>query len=80
MVKLLHYVDLVFYHYILHGVVLIDLKTRKTVAGDVGNRNRCLNYFAKEENSELENPLAGIVLGTAQNKQVIWLGPGRHHQ
>lgn len=68
-----HYVDLVFYHYILHCFVLIDLKTRKTNPGDVGNMNMYLNYFAEEENSEVENPPVGIVLGTEQNNQVIGL-------
>lgn len=68
-----HYVDLVFYHYVLHCFVLIDLKTRKTNPSDVGNMNMYLNYFSNEENSELENPPVGIVLGTEQNNQVIGL-------
>jgi len=68
-----HYVDLVFYHYLLHCFVLIDLKTRRTNPGDVGNMNMYLNYFAEEENSEVENPPVGIVLGTEQNNQVIGL-------
>lgn len=71
-----HYVDLVFYHYLLHCFVLIDLKTRQTNPGDVGQMNMYLNYFAEEENSELENPPVGIVLGTKQNNAAIGLALG----
>jgi len=66
-----HYVDLVFYHYILHCFVLIDLKTRKARPGDVGQMNMYLNYFKKEESGELDNPPVGIVLATDRNEQTI---------
>jgi hypothetical protein len=63
-------------HYLLHCFVLIDLKTRQTTPGDVGQMNMYLNYFAEEENSELENPPVGIVLGTKQNNAAIGLALG----
>ncbi|MFT6000647.1 MAG: putative nuclease of restriction endonuclease-like (RecB) superfamily [Neolewinella sp.] len=66
-----HYVDLVFYHYILHCFVLIDLKTRKARAGDVGQMNMYLSYFASEESGEEDNPPVGIILATKQNNQTI---------
>ncbi|WP_020571515.1 PDDEXK nuclease domain-containing protein [Neolewinella persica] len=66
-----HYVDLVFYHYILHCFVLIDLKTRKARPGDVGQMNMYLSYFASEESGEGDNPPVGIVLATGQNNQTI---------
>jgi hypothetical protein len=44
--------------------VFIDLKTRRTNPGDIGNMNMYLNYFANEENSETESLPVGIVLRT----------------
>ena len=66
-----HYVDLVFYHYILKCFVLIDLKVRKASPGDVGKMNMYLNYFRNEENQEDDNPPVGIVLATHRNEGVI---------
>jgi len=56
------YVDLVFYHRILKCFVLIDLKINAVNHGDIGQMNMYLNYFAKEENSEDDNPPIGIIL------------------
>ena len=66
-----HYVDLVFYHYILKCFVLIDLKVRKANPGDIGKMNMYLNYFRNEENREDDNPPVGIVLATHRNEGVI---------
>lgn len=66
-----HYVDLVFYHYILKCFVLIDLKVRKANSGDIGQMNMYLNYFRNEENREDDNPPVGIVLATMRNEGVI---------
>ncbi|QCR21649.1 YhcG family protein [Pontibacter sp. SGAir0037] len=57
------YVDLVFYHRILKCFVLIDLKRGEIEHNDIGQMNLYLNYFAKEENVEGDNPPIGIVLG-----------------
>jgi len=51
--------------------VFIDLKTRRTNPGDIGNMNMYLNYFANEENSETESLPVGIVLRAEQNNQVV---------
>lgn len=56
------YVDLVFYHRILKCFVLIDLKINAVNHGDIGQMNMYLNYFAKEENTEDDNPPIGIIL------------------
>lgn len=56
-------VDLVFYHRILKCFVLLDLKTGEVEHGDIGQMNLYLNYFAREENVEDDNPPIGIVLG-----------------
>ena len=66
-----HYVDLLFYNYILKCFVLLDLKTRKARAGDVGQMNMYLNYFRNEENRADDNPPVGIVLATHGNEGVI---------
>ncbi|GHT14568.1 hypothetical protein FACS189432_05560 [Bacteroidia bacterium] len=57
-----HYVDLVFYHYILKCFVLIDLKRENADYQDVGQMNMYLGYFETEENNEGDNPPIGIVL------------------
>lgn len=57
------YVDLVFYHRILKCFVLFDLKTGEVEHNDVGQMNLYLNYFAKEEGVEDDNPPIGVVLG-----------------
>jgi hypothetical protein len=66
-----HHIDLVFYNYILKCFALIDLKTRKACAGDIGQMNMYLNYFRNEENGEDDNPPVGIVLATHRNEGVI---------
>jgi predicted nuclease of restriction endonuclease-like (RecB) superfamily len=66
-----HYVDILFYNYILRCFVIVDLKTRKARAGDVGQVNMYLNYFREEVNQHDDNPPVGIVLTTERNKGVI---------
>lgn len=61
------YVDLVFYHRILKCFVLFDLKTGEVDHGDVGQMNLYLNYFAREEGVDDDNPPIGIVLGAYQD-------------
>lgn len=65
------YIDLVFYHRILKCFILIDLKTRRVKHHDIGQMNLYLNYFAKEENSEGDNPPIGIVLGADKNEILV---------
>ena len=75
-----HYVDLVFYHYILKCFVLIDLKVRKANPGDIGQMNMYLNYFRNEENQEDDNPPVGIVLATHRNEGGDSIFPGGNQQ
>lgn len=65
------YVDLVFYHRILKCFVLIDLKRGEIDHGDIGQMNLYLNYFAKEENVEGDNPPIGIVLGAYKDQILV---------
>jgi len=66
-----HYrVDLVFYHRILRCFVLIDLKLNDVEHYDIGQMNMYLGYFAKEENTEGDNPPIGIIL-TRQKDELL---------
>lgn len=65
------YVDLVFYHRILKCFVLIDLKRGEIEHNDIGQMNMYLNYFAKEENTEGDNPPIGIVLGAYHDRIMV---------
>lgn len=63
-------VDLVFYHYILHCFVIIDLKRGEVEHCDIGQMNLYLSYFKKEENTEGDNAPIGIIL-TAEKDNVL---------
>lgn len=65
------FVDLVFYHRILKCFVLIDLKRGEIEHNDIGQMNLYLNYFAREENVEDDNPPIGIVLGAYKDRILV---------
>ncbi|MFD1754744.1 YhcG family protein [Rufibacter sediminis] len=65
------FVDLVFYHRILKCFVLLDLKRGEIEHHDIGQMNLYLNYFAKEENVEGDNPPIGIVLGAYKDHILV---------
>ena len=58
------YVDLVFYNYILHCFVLIDLKTSKLTSRDIGQMDAYRRMFDTLKKPEGDNPTIGILLGT----------------
>ncbi len=55
-------IDLVFYHRVLKCHVLLDLKIGKFDHADAGQMNVYLNYYRKNEMTELDNPPIGIIL------------------
>jgi predicted nuclease of restriction endonuclease-like (RecB) superfamily len=57
-----HRVDLVFYHRILRGHVLIDLKVRAFRPEDAGQMNFYVNWFRAHMRSEGDHPPVGILL------------------
>lgn len=57
-----NYVDMVFYNKILKSYILIELKTRKLKASDVGQLNAYLNFFKTEINDSNDNPPIGIII------------------
>jgi predicted nuclease of restriction endonuclease-like (RecB) superfamily len=65
------YADLLFYHRILKCFVVIDLKRGEINHQDIGQMNLYLNYFAKEENTDGDNPPIGIVLGAYKDHFLV---------
>lgn len=65
-----YYVDMVFYNKILRAYVLIDLKTEKLRAENIGQMNMYLNYYATEVNEDLDKSPIGIVLCTDKDEIV----------
>lgn len=57
-------IDLVFYNYILHCFVLIDLKTSKLTSRDIGQMDAYRRMFDTLKKPEGDNPTIGILLGT----------------
>lgn len=67
-----HYrIDLVFYHRILKCHVLIDLKIGSFDHADAGQMNMYLNYYAKNERTEGDNPPVGIILCAGKNDALV---------
>jgi predicted nuclease of restriction endonuclease-like (RecB) superfamily len=67
-----HYrIDLVFYHRILKCHILIDLKIGGFDYADAGQMNMYLNYFAKNEKTEGDNPPIGIILCADKNDALV---------
>jgi predicted nuclease of restriction endonuclease-like (RecB) superfamily len=64
-----HYIDLVFYNYILKCFVLIDLKTGTLSHGDIGQMDFYVRYYDGEIKREDDNPTIGIIL--CENKADI---------
>ena len=64
-----YYVDLVFYHRILHCNVLIELKTRKFHHSHASQLNLYLEYYKKYEMEEGDNPPVGILLCTDKEQE-----------
>lgn len=63
--------DLVFYNYIAHCFVLIDLKVGEVTPEDIGQMQLYKHYFEREMMRPGDNPPIGIVLGSDRNEAVI---------
>ncbi len=66
-----YFIDLVFYHRILHCFVLIDLKVGKVNHQDIGQMNMYLNYFKKEEMHTGDNEPVGIILSADKDHLLV---------
>ncbi len=65
------YVDLVFYHRILHCHVIIELKNREFQYADISQMNVYMNYFKKYETNKGDNQPIGILLCTHKNEALV---------
>ena len=65
-----HYIDLVFYNYILKCFVLIDLKTKKITHQDVGQMDMYIRMYDELKKASDDNPTLGIVLCTDTDEDI----------
>lgn len=66
-----YFVDLVFYHRILHCNILIDLKTERFNHSHAGQLNMYLEYYKKYEVTPQDNPPVGILLCTDKDEEHV---------
>lgn len=64
------YIDLLFYNYILHCFVAVDLKTGEFVPEYAGKMNFYLSVLDDKVKSEIDNPSIGLILCKDKNKVV----------
>ncbi len=64
------YVDLVFYNCILKFYLLIDLKTGRLTAADVGQMDSYVRLFDDRYTTEGDNPTIGLILCAEKNETV----------
>lgn len=57
-----HHADLVFYNYLLHCFVLIDLKIGELTAEDVGEMDLCVRRYDNKFKPKDDNPTFGIII------------------
>ena len=66
-----YFIDMVFYHRLLHCNVLIDLKTERFNHTHAGQLNRYLEYYKKYEMAPGDNPPVGILLCTDKDQEHV---------
>lgn len=66
-----YFVDLVFYHRLLHCNVLIEVKTERFNHTHAGQLNMYLEYYKKYEMAKGDNPPIGILLCTGKDQEHV---------
>ncbi len=66
-----HFIDMVFYHRLLHCNVLIDIKTERFNHAHAGQLNMYLEYYKKYEMAIGDNPPVGILLCTDKDQEHV---------
>lgn len=66
-----HFIDLVFYHRLLHCNVLIELKAERFNHAHAGQLNMYLEYYKKYEMVEGDNSPIGILLCTDKDQEHV---------
>ncbi len=65
------FIDLVFYHRLIHCNVLIDVKTERFNHAHAGQLNMYLEYYKKYEMVQGDNPPVGILLCTYKDQEHV---------
>lgn len=65
------YIDFVFYNYLLRCFVLVDLKTKKLDARDIGQMDTYRRMYDGMRKGEDDNPTVGILLCTEINESDV---------
>lgn len=66
-----HFIDMVFYHRLLHCNVLVELKTERFNHTHAGQLNMYLEYYKKYEMVPGDNPPVGILLCTDKDQEYV---------
>ncbi len=66
-----HFIDMVFYHRLLHCNVLIELKAERFHHAHAGQLNMYLEYYKKYEKEPGDNPPVGILLCTGKDQEHV---------
>ena len=70
------FIDLVFYHRILHCHVLVEIKVDEFKHEHIGQLNVYLEYFKKNIMAKNDNPPVGILLVTNKNNTLVEYAKG----
>lgn len=66
-----YFIDILFYHRILKGHVLLELKIGAFDHNHIGQLNTYLNYFQKEVAEDHDNPPVGILLVADKDQALV---------
>lgn len=66
-----YFIDLVFYHRMLHCNVLLEIKTERFHHSHAGQLNMYLEYYKKYEMVKGDNPPVGILLCTGKDQEHV---------
>jgi len=66
-----YYIDLVFYNYLLSCFVVIELKTGKLTASDIGQLDFYVRYFDEHIRRAEDNPTIGMILCADKNETLV---------
>jgi len=70
------FIDMVFYHRILHCHVLVEIKVDKFRHEYIGQLNAYLEHYKRHEMHENDNPPIGILLVTSKNNTLVEYATG----
>jgi hypothetical protein len=70
------FIDLLFYHRILHCHVLVEIKAEEFKYEHIGQLNVYLEHYKRHEMHEGDNPPVGILLVTNKNSTLVEYAKG----